>query len=275
MNPPGPPEGPISPDGIYRWDGQQWVLRAPAPPMAPTANAWQQTPAPLPVASGPQFQPPSNPRLPIIIGVVAVAALAAIVGALAMFGNHSPAAVVVTPQAQPTAVVVPSFTVPSINVPTFDPGTFDTPTAAPGVVSGAYVPPDSLWKATFTGTPKYTTTTVPSASGSTIPYAYAEYANANHDQFVGVLTLPAGTTFSLKAGIDGIVSRSNGTLVSSSPTTFQGLPSYDGTISVGTEFIACRAVRSGNYVYVFGAAGIVNPPSDFAAFAASVKLTPH
>ena len=151
--------------------------------------------------------------------------------------------------------------------------TSTNPTPTSGV---AYTDPHTRWSATFAGPPLYHETTTSTALGP-IPYLYAEYTGFNVDQVVGVFLLPAGSSFDLQRGIEGLATAANGTLTTTTPGTFQGFPSLEGVVSVHNAggVLKCQTVKVGDVIYLFGTTGPVDPPSDYAAFVASIHLSPH
>jgi hypothetical protein len=124
----------------------------------------------------PSAVPPGGRRTGLIALIVAVVVLGGGGGALAY---------VLTRSSSPAAGAPHSTPVPSPSV-----------SPASGV---AYTDPQGRWTATFAGTPSYHSTTEQTAGGP-IPYMYAEYTGPDSDQVVGVLLLPAGSTFDLARG---------------------------------------------------------------------------
>jgi hypothetical protein len=150
-----------------------------------------------------------------------------------------------------------------------------TPAPAPTKTSVVhYTDPQRRWSATFAGQPKYTATTEVSPEGN-LPYLYAEYASFDVDQLVAVLLLKPASTFDLTAALNGLATGFSGSVVSNVSGTFRGYKSVEGVISASIGYIKCRVVRAGAVIYIIGTVGPVNPPSDYAGFVASVRLTPH
>lgn len=150
-----------------------------------------------------------------------------------------------------------------------------TPAPAPTTTSAVhYTDPQRRWTATFAGQPKYTATTEVSPEGN-LPYLYAEYASFDVDQLVAVLLLKPASTFDLTAALNGLATGFSGSVVSNVSGTFRGYKSVEGVISASIGYIKCRVVRAGAVIYIIGTVGPVNPPSDYAGFVASVRLTPH
>lgn len=146
-----------------------------------------------------------------------------------------------------------------------------TPTAA-GTVS--YTDPEQYYTAHFASEPTYHATSQTSPVGN-VPYRYAEYVGPDVDQLVGVLVFSPGTSFDTTKGLQGIASAGNGSVVSSTPSTFQGYPSLEGVINLQGDYLKVQIVHVGNLAYIIGTAGPVNPPSDYARFIAAVHITPH
>ena len=145
--------------------------------------------------------------------------------------------------------------------------------ATPSAVT--YTDPQKFWSATFVGTPTYQSQSVASAAGN-VTVNIAEYSGPDHDEFVGVVLAPPGSTFNLQAALNGMASRVGGTVLSSSPTTFQGAPALEGVITTTDSGIGkCMIVHSFSVDYLICAVGASNPPVDYAPLLASVHLTPH
>jgi hypothetical protein len=151
-----------------------------------------------------------------------------------------------------------------------------TPAPNPAKTTGAvhYTDPQRRWSATFAGQPKYTATTEASPEGN-LPYLYAEYASFDVDQLVAVLLIKPASTFDLTAALNSLATGFSGTVVSYTSGTFRGYKSIEGVISATIGYIKCRIVRAGAVVYIIATVGPVNPPSDYAGFVATVRLTPH
>jgi hypothetical protein len=66
-----------------------------------------------------------------------------------------------------------------------------------------------------------------------------------------------------------------GTVVSLVSDTFRGYRSVEGVFSTGSGFYELRMVAADAVIYSLGTYGPVNPPADYAALMAAVKLTPH
>jgi hypothetical protein len=216
------------------------------PPAALPPYPQQQPPPPppAPAESGPPFSidaahPPARgrPLLPIIAGVLAGAIVVAGVAAFLLTRGGSSNA---------------------------------------GLPSGsvAYHDPGGYFSATFEGTPLYHDTTQSTPEGP-LPYKYAEYAANGVDESIGVLILPAGSSFDLNKGLQGVATGVGGDVVSSSATSFQGYQSLFGVISLSSGYLDTEVIDAGQDIYIFGTVGQNTPPPDYSAFAGSVHLTPH
>jgi hypothetical protein len=203
----------------------------------------------------PSAVPPRGRRTGLIALIAAVVVLGGGGGALAYVLTRSSSPAAGSPHSTPSASPSPS----------------PSPSPASGV---AYTDPQGRWTATFAGTPSYHSTTT-STAGGPVPYMYAEYTGPDADQVVGVLLLPAGSTFDLAKGLTGLASSESGTVVSSQTGTFDGFASLEGVVNIPSGVLKCQVVRVGLVIYLFGTVGPVNPPSDYAAFVASIRLTPH
>ncbi len=161
----------------------------------------------------------------------------------------------------------------SVAAPT---ASINLPSAAPAPVATTvvYKDPQGRWTATFAGTPTYKSTMASSPEG-TLPYMYAEYSGADVDQLVSVLLIRPGSSYDLAGGFKAIAKALGGTVVSLVADTFRGYRSVEGVFSTGTGFYELRMVAAGAVIYSLGTYGPVNPPADYAAFMAAVKLTPH
>jgi hypothetical protein len=147
-----------------------------------------------------------------------------------------------------------------------------TPVATPGPV--LYRDPQGRWTATFPGTPQYTATSEPTAEGN-VPYLFAEYVSFDVDEFVGDWLLKPGSTFDLSKAFTGVATGLKGTVVSGVSKEFRGYQAYEGVVSSTAGYLKAWLIRAGAVVYVIATVGPDNPPSDFAGFVNSVKLTPH
>ena len=142
----------------------------------------------------------------------------------------------------------------------------------PSTVS--YTDPDQYYTAQFDNEPKYHATSQTSPVGN-VPYRYAEYVGPDVDQLVGVLVFSPGTSFDTTKGLQGIASAGSGSVISSTPSTFQGYPSLEGVINLQGDYLKVQIVHVGNLAYIIGTAGPMNPPSDYGRFIAAVHITPH
>lgn len=218
-------------------------LRAPAPFEAPTA-----------APSATDLTTPSGKRRTGLIAVIA--------GLIVLIAGGSAAGFLLTRPASGRAGPTTSGT---------SGGGVGTHTAA-GTVS--YTDPDQYYTAQFASEPTYHATSQTSPVGN-VPYRYAEYVGPDVDQLVGVLVFSPGTSFDTAKGLQGIASAGNGSVVSSTPSTFQGYPSLEGVINLQGDYLKVQIVHVGNLAYIIGTAGPVNPPSDYARFIAAVHITPH
>lgn len=150
-----------------------------------------------------------------------------------------------------------------------------TGSGAPAQRGTAYTDPNRYYTAQFDGAPTYHSTQQSTSTVGNVPYLYAEYIGPDVDQLVGVLVFDPGTTFDAQRGLQGIANAAHGSVVSSSPSTFQTFPSLEGVITLSGEYLKVQLVHTGNLAYVIGTAGPVNPPSDYQRFIASVHVTPH
>jgi hypothetical protein len=149
-----------------------------------------------------------------------------------------------------------------------------TPTPVPQAAPVVYHDPQGRWSATFPATPQYTATSEPTVEGN-IPYLFAEYVSFDVDEFVGVWLLKPGSTFSLSGALNGFATGLHGTVVSGVSKEFRGYQAEEGVVSSTAGYVKTWLVRAGAVVYVIATVGPDNPPSDFAGFVNSVKLTPH
>jgi hypothetical protein len=149
-----------------------------------------------------------------------------------------------------------------------------TPTAVPSPAPVLYHDPQGRWSAVFPLTPTYTATSEPTAEGN-VPYLFAEYVSFDVDEFVGDWLLKPESTFNLSAAFSGIAKGLSGTVVSGASKEFRGYQAYEGVVLSTAGYLKAWLVRSGAVVYVIATVGPDNPPSDFAGFVNSVKLTPH
>jgi hypothetical protein len=147
-------------------------------------------------------------------------------------------------------------------------------TAEPTLSTVSYTDPDQYYTAQFANEPKYHSTSQTSPAGN-VPYRYAEYVGPDVDQLVGVLVFSPGTSFDTTKGLQGIASAGSGSVISSTPSTFQGYPSLEGVIDLQGDYLKVQIVHVGNLAYIIGTAGPVNPPSDYGRFIAAVHITPH
>ncbi|MGH7686282.1 MAG: hypothetical protein ACREN2_05635 [Candidatus Dormibacteria bacterium] len=141
--------------------------------------------------------------------------------------------------------------------------------------TAAYTDPNHYYTAQFDGAPVYHSTQQSTSAVGNVPYLYAEYIGPDVDQLVGVLVFDPGTTFDAQKGLQGIATQAHGSVVSSTPSTFQTFPSLEGVITLSGEYLKVQLVHTGNLAYVIGTAGPVNPPTDYQRFIASVHVTPH
>ena len=166
------------------------------------------------------------------------------------------------------------------NVATVAPPSSPGPSTSPGGTAPAthgtvYTDPERYYTAQFDGPPTYHSTQQSTSTVGNVPYLYAEYIGPDVDQLVGVLVFDPGTTFDAQRGLQGIANAAHGSVVSSTPSTFQAIPSLEGVITLSGEYLKVQLVHTGNLAYVIGTAGPVNPPSDYQRFIASVHITPH
>jgi len=224
-------------------------LRAPAPFAAPAA-----------APSATELTKPSGKRRTGLIAVIA--------GLIVLIAGGSAAGFLLTrPAAGKAGPTAPSGSGGGAGTQT----AAGTPAAA-GTVT--YTDPDQYYTAHFASEPTYHATSQTSPVGN-VPYRYAEYVGPDVDQLVGVLVFSPGTSFDTTKGLQGIASAGNGSVVSSTPSTFQGYPSLEGVINLQGDYLKVQIVHVGNLAYIIGTAGPVNPPSDYARFIAAVHITPH
>lgn len=225
-------------------------LGAPAPFEAPTA-----------APSATDFTKPSGKRRTGLIAVIA--------GLIVLIAGGSAAGFLLTrPAAGRTGTTTSGGSGGGVGTHT----AVGTPATSAGTVS--YTDPDQYYTAQFASEPTYHSTSQTSPVGN-VPYRYAEYVGPDVDQLVGVLVFSPGTSFDPAKGLQGIASAGNGSVVSSTPSTFQGYPSLEGVINLQGDYLKVQIVHVGNLAYIIGTAGPVNPPSDYARFIAAVHITPH
>jgi hypothetical protein len=109
---------------------------------------------------------------------------------------------------------------------------------------------DAHFTATFPGKPHRSEQTAGTAS---IVLYHSDLAD--HSVAVGYITLPAGATFDLQAGIAGAAKGMHGTLLSHTSLIYRDQPAEDGVLSASRAVAQVRAVEFGSSVYLFEAAG--------------------
>jgi hypothetical protein len=238
------PPGTRSADGQQEWNGSQWVPVGSAPPPFPGA-------------------PPPPPTGGSGLKVALVGVAVALVAGIAVF-----AFLATRPASTPTPTS-------SSGGSSSSSGSHSSSSSSSSTAAGStYTDPGGQFTAVFPGTPKYQVSTASSPLGD-LPYRDAEYTGGGRDEAVGVITLPAGATYDLDAGLGGITSKVSGQLLSSTHGTTQGFPSVDGHISFSGGAIEALIVHADKNVYIILTVGPRDPPSDFRSFSQSVHLTPH
>ncbi|MBJ7609865.1 MAG: hypothetical protein JF887_10625 [Candidatus Dormibacteraeota bacterium] len=250
-------------------------LPPPGPPTTglPPPPTWDQPPGGVspPPRGGP------GPRLFVIAAVVVVLLVAGTTGVL-LAGRHNPA-----PRPSPAAVHTPS------SAPTSSPSQSPLPSDTPGSGLGTtpFSDPDGYFTASYTTTPTKDARSI-TVQGRDIPYVqWGDQVDLTVAEIVAYANYPPEVATDtpnavLQGSIQGIATAIKGTILTKSFGTFQGFTSADAIISVpppagstSPGFLEARVILAGHTLFELAVTGLENPPTLFAALAASLTILKH